>query len=201
MVKRLKTKEIDMKRLATLCAAACLAIGLLPAKAFSLGNVNTSFNQQKSWDSHENKSINDSTVNATSNSNNRFDNSRRDDHSNSGNRYDNSDRSSSSATDSHNTDSRDYSDRSTTDSHAITDSFKGNDNSVGKVADSYNGDRRTYNIEGSVSKSVIGDFNQKTAGTDFGSGGLNVSGSSNTIGGATSVSNTFGDVTISNTGK
>lgn len=185
--------------------AVCLVVGLCLAfakagHAWSFGaELKSTVNNKSNSDNDNSTNLDRSTLyqnrystsSSMSNSNNRYDNSR----------TDNSRTDNHAVSGSYNTDNHNY------DSHAISDAYNDKsvktgdyDYSTGKTAGSYNGDRRAYNISGEVSKSVIGDFNQTTVGTQFG-GGVTVSGSGNTIGGATSVSNTFGDVSVSQAGQ
>lgn len=180
-----------MKKAIVVGIALCLTLAyakashawLFDAEVSSSVNNNSNNNNSRNLQSGDARS----SFNTTSTSNNQRSTS-------DSRRYDNSQRTS----DSFNSyDNKKFDNHSITDSHAISDSYNGDyDYSTGKATDSYNGDRRNYTVSGDVTKSVIGDFQQVTSGTVF-NGGATISGNSNTIGGATSVSNTFGDVTVS----
>lgn len=176
-----------MKRtLLTTGVAACLAIGMgFFQSLYALGNLNVNTtNNMNRTDSSQSSSY-------SSNSNNRFSANRDYSDHNSHNSYDYSstdysDRSSTTGS------FNDYSDRSST-----TGSFNDySDHSYSdqSIKDSFNTDSHAITAYGDMRNNVIGNFTQSVGGST--TGDINVNGDSNSINNSTSLSTTFGDVSV-----
>ncbi len=159
-----------MKRIFTLALLVLMTI-CLSQQVYAWG-VTAKYSNEKTYNTNSN---NDNGVNDSTIIDKTYNNQDYNSHNTTNNNQD---------INSHN--SLDY--NLTDNSSKVSDSY----NTVG----SYNGDRRVFNVDGDIRNSIVGDLTQNTTGTAFG-GASTVSGSGNTVGGATSVNNTFGDIHIS----